>query len=330
MKYKHLSILEREKLQELYWQKRSVRSMAKILNRSPSSVSRELKRNFPDERKVYTPRLANERALFKRTCRGRKERLKTKEIREYVISHLKERWSPEQIAGRIKLDLNENISHEAIYQFIYNQIHRDGYGYIKPGHIDLRIYLKRRHKRREVKGMRKGQRIFKHKGISIEERPKYIEKRKSIGHWEGDSIVSKQSSSGLNTLVERKTGLVLISKIKDKTKEETSNTVINRLKDITCKTLTLDNGKENFGYEKIQKELQISCYFAHPYCSGERGTNENTNGLIRYYFPKKTDFANIPEEAIQAVEWALNNRPRKRLGWRTPLEVFNESVTLRG
>jgi IS30 family transposase len=330
MKYKHLSILEREKLQELYWQKRSVRSMAKILNRSPSSVSRELKRNFPDERKVYTPRLANERALFKRTCRGRKERLKTKEIREYVISHLKERWSPEQIAGRIKLDLNENISHEAIYQFIYNQIHRDGYGYIKPGHIDLRIYLKRRHKRREVKGMRKGQRIFKHKGISIEERPKYIEKRKSIGHWEGDSIVSKQSSSGLNTLVERKTGLVLISKIKDKTKEETSNTVINRLKDITCKTLTLDNGKENFGYEKIQKELQISCYFAHPYCSGERGTNENTNGLIRYYFPKKTDFANIPEEAIQAVEWALNNRPRKRLGWRTPLEVFNESVALRG
>jgi len=304
--------------------------MAKILNRSPSSVSRELKRNFPDERKVYTPRLANERALFKRTCRGRKERLKTKEIREYVISHLKERWSPEQIAGRIKLDLNENISHEAIYQFIYNQIHRDGYGYIKPGHIDLRIYLKRRHKRREVKGMRKGQRIFKHKGISIEERPKYIEKRKSIGHWEGDSIVSKQSSSGLNTLVERKTGLVLISKIKDKTKEETSNTVINRLKDITCKTLTLDNGKENFGYEKIQKELQISCYFAHPYCSGERGTNENTNGLIRYYFPKKTDFANIPEEAIQAVEWALNNRPRKRLGWRTPLEVFNESVALRG
>jgi IS30 family transposase len=330
MKYKHLSILEREKLQELYWQKRSVRSMAKILNRSPSSVSRELKRNFPDERKVYTPRLANERALFKRTCRGRKERLKTKEIREYVISHLKERWSPEQIAGRIKLDLNENISHEAIYQFIYNQIHRDGYGYIKPGHIDLRIYLKRSHKRREVKGMRKGQRIFKHKGISIEERPKYIEKRKSIGHWEGDSIVSKQSSSGLNTLVERKTGLVLISKIKDKTKEETSNTVINRLKDITCKTLTLDNGKENFGYEKIQKELQISCYFAHPYCSGERGTNENTNGLIRYYFPKKTDFANIPEEAIQAVEWALNNRPRKRLGWRTPLEVFNESVALRG
>ena len=330
MKYKHLSILEREKLQELYWQKRSVRSMAKILNRSPSSVSRELKRNFPDERKVYTPRLANERALFKRTCRGRKERLKTKEIREYVISHLKERWSPEQIAGRIKLDLNENISHEAIYQFIYNQIHRDGYGYIKPGHIDLRIYLKRRHKRREVKGMRKGQRIFKHKGISIEERPKYIEKRKSIGYWEGDSMVSKQSSSGLNTLVERKTGLVLISKIKDKTKEETSNTVINRLKDITCKTLTLDNGKENFGYEKIQKELQISCYFAHPYCSGERGTNENTNGLIRYYFPKKTDFANIPEEAIQAVEWALNNRPRKRLGWRTPLEVFNESVALRG
>jgi transposase, IS30 family len=331
MKYKHLNIWEREKIQELLWQKKSIRFIASVLHRSPSSINREINRNIPLQYR-YTPRLANERALKKRKSRGRKLRLKSLFIRRYVIDHLKKGYSPEQIAGRLSLEHpNEKISHEAIYQYIYHQTKREGHvGTMKPGYHDLRIYLKRRHKRRIVKGMRKGQRIFKHKGISIEYRPKYIEKRKSIGHWEGDSVISRQSACGLNTLVERKTGLVLISKIQNKTMEETSNIVINRLKNMKCKTLTLDNGTENFGYEKIQEELKISCYFAHPYCSGERGTNENTNGLIRWYFPKKTDFANISEEAIQAVEWTLNNRPRKRLGWKTPLEAFNESVAFIG
>lgn len=331
MKYKHLSIEEREKIQELLWQKTSIRDIARVIGRSPSSVGREINRNIPLSRRIYTPRLAHEKALEKRKSRGRKLRLKSMFIRRYVIDHLKMEYSPEQIAGRLSLEHpNEKISHEAIYQYIYHQVYRVGHGYLKPFHHDLRIYLKRRHQRRIAKGMRRSQRIFKHKGISIEERPKAVEKRLILGHWEGDSMVSMKSTVGLNTLVERKSGLVLISKIKNKTKEETSNVVISRLKDIPCKTLTLDNGTENFGYEKIQKELQISCYFAHPYCSGERGTNENTNGLIRYYFPKGTDFAIIEEEAIQAVERALNNRPRKRLGWRTPLEVFNESVALIG
>ncbi len=329
MKYKHLSIEEREKIQELLWQKTSIRDIAKVIGRSSSSISREIKRNKPLSFDRYTPRIANNKALAKRKCRGRKLRLKNLLIRQYVIRHLKEGYSPEQIAGRLSLEYpNEKISHEAIYQYIYSEIHRDGYGYTKPNHEDLRIYLKRRHKRRIPKGSRRCQRIFRHKGISIEERPKEVEKRKILGHWEGDSMVSMKSTVGLNTLVERKTGLVLISKIKNKTMEETSSAVVKRLRDIPCKTLTLDNGSENFGYEDIQTKLQISCYFAHPYCSGERGTNENTNGLIRHYFPKGTDFALIEEETIQAVERALNNRPRKRLGWRTPLEVFNESVAL--
>jgi IS30 family transposase len=327
MKYRHLSIEEREKIQELLWQKTSIRDIAKVIGRSHSSIIREINKNIPLQYK-YTPRISHERALEKRKQRGRKLRLKSLFIRRYVVSHLRIGYSPEQIAGRLRLEYpREKISHEAIYQYIYHNIHS---GYVKKGNLDLRIYLKRRHKRRQRKGMRKYQRIFKHKGISIEERPKEVEKRKVLGHWEGDSMVSKKSTVGLNTLVERKSGLVLISKIKNKTKEETSNTVIHRLKDIPCKTLTLDNGTENFGYEEIQKELQILCYFAHPYCSGERGTNENTNGLIRYYFPKGTDFALIGEEAIQAVERALNNRPRKRLGWKTPLEVFNESGALIG
>jgi len=301
--------------------------MALTLNRSPSSVSRELRRNFPLHRR-YTPRLANERALKKRKSRGRKLRLKNGFIRRYVVTQLMAGYSPEQISGRLKLDYpQEAISHEAIYQYIYHRIHSD---YLKLGYRDLRIYLKRRHKRRARKGMRKGQRIFKPKGLSIEERPVEVLKRKTVGHWEGDSVVSRKSKVGLNTLVERKTGLVLISKIPNGTSSITADTVINRLKHLSCKTLTTDNGTENFAYEKIQAALQISCYFAHPYCSGERGTNENTNGLIRWYFPKGTDFATVSEADIARVEYILNTRPRKRLGWKTPLEAFNESVALQG
>ena len=325
MKYNHLSICEREKIQELLWQKVSIRGIAEALGRSPSSITREINKNIPLHYQ-YTPRLANERALKKRKSRGRKLRLKSLFIRRYVIDHLKLGYSPEQIAGRLTLEYpKEKISHEAIYQYIYYRIHSN---YTKKGNIDLRIYLKRRHRRREKKGMRKGQRIFKPKGFSIEERPKEVEKRKTLGHWEGDSVVSRKSKVGLNTLVERKTGLVLISKIPNGTSEVTASTVVSRLKSFPCKTLTTDNGTENFAYEKIQNELNISCYFAHPYCSGERGTNENTNGLIRYYLPKGTDFATISDETIKTIENTLNNRPRKRLGWKTPLEVFNECVAL--
>ena len=313
MNFKHFTIEEREKIQALLWQKTSIREIARVLGRSPSSVSREIKKNIPLHYQ-YTPRLANERALKKRKCRGRKLRLKSWFIRRYVIDHLKAGYSPEQIASRISLEYpRESISHEAIYQYIYHRVHSD---YLRVGYHDLRIYLKRRHKRRETKGMRKGQRIFKHKGFSIELRPQEVLKRRTIGHWEGDSMVSRKSRVGLNTLVERKTGLVLISKIQNGTSKVTARTVIHRLKQLPCKTLTTDNGTENFAYEKIQEELKISCYFAHPYCSGERGTNENTNGLIRWYFPKGTDFAKISNEAIQTVENILNSRPRKRLGWR--------------
>jgi transposase, IS30 family len=333
MKYKHFTIEEREKIQELLWQKSSIRTIAGTLGRNPSSVLREISRNIPLQRR-YTPRLANERALKKRTCRGRKLRLKSSFIRCYVVSGLKSGLSPEQIAGRLSFEYPaESISHEAIYQYIYSLAHRNGWGEMKRYYHDLRPYLKRRHKRRGQKGMRSVQRVFRPKGPSIDGRPKEIETRRTIGHWEGDSMISKQSSVGLNTLVERKTGLVLISRIQNGTANETKRIVINRLSQLPNEsrlTLTVDNGSENAEYQAISEVLRISCYFAHPYHSWERGTNENTNGLIRWYFPKGTDFATISDEAIQTVENALNSRPRKRLGWRTPLEVFNESVALQG
>ena len=328
MKYKHFSIEEREYLQYMWWERKSIRSMAKALNRSPSSVSRELQRNFPRERRVYTSRLANERARIKRKSRGRPNRLKNDRIRSYVIFHLKKRWSPEQISHKIKLDIGERISHEAIYRYIYAPI---SYGKPHKGFEDLRPYLRRRRKLRQPKGMRRCQRLPKYQGISIDKRPLIVNARRRIGDWESDTIESVDHRPGINTLVERKSGLVFITKLNGKTGSDTTHAIETRFKNLPLKvkyTLTLDNGPENSDWKGIQSATGAQCYLAHPYHSWERGTNENTNGLVRDYYPKKTDFSTIPEEEIQYIEYELNTRPRKRLGWKTPLEVF--SVALAG
>ncbi|MEK9153442.1 MAG: IS30 family transposase [Patescibacteria group bacterium] len=331
MQYRHLSVDERELIQYGLWDKKSVRTIAKEIGRSPSAISREINRNTPAFQRRYPPRVAHERALQKRTSRGRHDRLKNEAIRTYVISHLKEGWSPEQISGRIKLDLNQRISHEAIYQYIYAQIHRDGWGLLRPGHEDLRVYLRRRRKRRGGNGLRHCGKVPRHGGRSIDERPGIIVERSRVGDWEGDSVESKDHRPGLNTLVERRTGLVLMTKLSNKTPADTAQVVVERLKEIPAParyTLTLDNGFENQHWSRIEQETGVTCYFAHPYHSWERGTNENTNGLIREYFPKKTDFSIIPAETIKGIENKLNSRPRKRLNYLTPLEAF--SVALAG
>ena len=329
MTYQHLGVEEREEIQAGLWRKESIRSIARRLGRSPASISREITKNIPLQRQ-YRPRLAHERALLKRKERGRKLRLKNQTIRRYVIVHLKIGWSPEQIAGRIPLDTGETISHEAIYQYIYATVFRHGHGYMRRGYPDLRKYLKRRHKRRVQKGGRKGQRIFKPKGTSIDTRPSMVSARSRIGDWEGDSIVSSHNTIGLNSLVDRKSGILLLSKLSGRTAKTTREVVSKRLEDLPAHTLTLDNGTENQEWRETEEVTRARVYFAHPYHSWERGTNENTNGLVRWYFPKGTDFANVSEEEIADVEYALNTRPRKRLGYRTPLEVFNQSVALAG
>jgi IS30 family transposase len=178
--------------------------------------------------------------------------------------------------------------------------------------------------------MRSVQRVFRPKGPSIDDRPAIVAKRNRIGDWESDSIASKDNAPGLNSLVERKSGLVLLTKLQDKTSASTTNTIAKRLSDMPSYTITLDNGFENQNWQEMQQLTGAQCFYAHPYHSWERGTNENTNGLVRWHFPKGTDFRTIPEEDIKAVEYALNTRPRKRLGWMTPLEVFNQSVALVG
>ena len=275
MKYTHFSIQEREQLQYLWWQRKSIRSIAKSINRSPASVSRELRRNFPSEYQVYTPRLANQRALQKRKSRGRQDRLKNQTIRDYVTKELKKRTSPEQIAGRIKEDLDQSISHEAIYQFIYAQIHRNGFGLLRPGHEDLRGFLRRRKKRRTPKGMRRCQKMHSTtKGVSIDLRPKVVNERLRIGDWESDSVESKDHKPGINTFVERKTGLVFITRLKNRTSQATMSAIESRIKYLPKKykqTATFDNGLENQKWQELEVRTGLKCFFAHPYHSGSGG-----------------------------------------------------------
>lgn len=325
MKYQHLTVEEREDIQRGLWAGDSLRSIAGRLGRSHTTLGRELAKNETPIKALYTPRLADQRAQTQRRSRGRTDRLKNKAVREYVVDHLKQGWSPEQIAGSIK-ESGETISHEAIYQYVYAQVHRNGYGYLKPGKEDLRVYLARRHKKRAVMGGRKGQRIFRPKGPSIEERPEVIEMRTRIGDWEGDTIESKNHGPGLNSLVDRKSGLLLLSKLDSKTARATRVVVARRLRDIEAHTLTLDNGSENQQWRETEQDTGAKLYFAHPYSSWERGTNENTNGLVRRYFPKGTDFSLVSDEEVAQVEYALNTRPRKRHGFKSPLEVWSGAL----
>lgn len=331
--YQQLGIEEREQIHAGLWEGRSLREIGRGLGRDPSTISRELQRNIRGEKRRYVPRLAHLRASERITTRGHRPRLKNAVIRTYAIQKLKEEdYSPEQIAGTLPTAHPGNtISVEAIYQFIYAQYRRHGFGTCIGE--DLRVCLKRRHKVRhpkfvpfaEPKGPLKN-RIF------IDDRPTEVDARVVLGHWEGDSMVSRQSLVSLNTLVERVTGMLFITKIQNTTAEITTQAVTRRLQRLPQrlrKSLTVDNGHENAGHQAIAKALSTDVFFAHPYHSWERGTNENTNGLIRWYLPKKTDFATIPEERIRDIEHRLNTRPRKRLGWRTPLEVFTQGVALK-
>lgn len=328
MKYQHFSVEEREKIQIMWWSRKSIRSIAQSINRSPSSVSRELRRNFPLQRQVYAPRLAQERALRKRKSRGRTERLKNEAIRSYVVDHLKQGWSPEQISGRLERDGLGNISHEAIYQYVYARVSKAS-DLVYACQEDLRPYLRFKRKRRARKGMRNPQRCRYERGLSIAQRPAVIASRSRIGDWEGDTVVSKDHRPGLNTLVERKTGLVMMTKLSDNTGIATTAAVVSRLSKVPTDirhSLTIDNGPENSRWREIEQATGVQCFFANPYHSWERGTNENTNGLIREYFPKKTDFGMITNEDITKVEYLLNSRPRKRLGYMTPLEVMSVAL----
>lgn len=328
--FRHFSIEEREYIQEKIRSDWSIRKMANGLGRSPSSVSREIKKNNPMERKRYTPRLAHARAKLTLSERRKIDRLKNSEIKSYVLEKLELRWSPEQIAGRLKKEKGYKISHEAIYQFVYAQYMRGGNG--RCIGVNLIPYLRRRHKRRMRKYLPLLRDIPLHEQgkVYIHDRPSYIEKRRQMGHWETDSIVSRQSDVCLNTTVERVSGYLRVQKVSDHTSTKSTEAIVSffeKVPEHLRKSITSDNGFEFHGHKEISPLFKLGYFFCHPYTSSERGTNENTNGLVRDFFPKKTNFDTLTAYDIQKVEYLLNTRPRKRLLWQTPLEVLGVAFT---
>jgi transposase, IS30 family len=315
-KWKHFSVYERTKIECWLKLKQSVREIARQLERSPGSVSREINKHKTNR---YRPESAHDKALENRKKRGKRNLLKNELVLGYVEEGLKEGWSPEQISLRLCLDTPFKISYEAIYQWIYDNNTEKKW----------RRYLTRRHRVRHRKGYRKVQKLERLNSLpSIERRSRIANDRLEIGHFEDDSIVSRQSNDRIKSVNERVTGVVFFAKVNNGTKElsnlATTN-ILQRFPKEYLKSLTRDRGTENYGYESIQKKLNISVYFAHPYCSHERGSNENLNGLFRRYFPKKTDFSKVTETQILEIEKLINNRPRKRFGGLTPVEVLNLS-----
>lgn len=325
-RYQHLSRIERGKIMSLKTWGLSVSQVARELGRDKSTISRELRRNRQLLVEYYLDESAQARADRRRTLASQGYRLKNRRIRSYVEGKLRGGWSPEIIAGRIRLDLPGcSISHEAIYQYIYHLDEPKRGEYIKYLHLSHR----KRRNRSSTKGPRKS-RIPNR--ISIDERPAAVEGRRQPGHWEGDSIVSSRNSVGLYSLVERKTRLVKLVRVWGRDGKRTAAAIISRLGPLPKKgrrTLTMDNGFEHTRHEWITAAIGILCYFCDPYSAWQRGTNENRNGMVRRYFPKGTDFSRLTKAEIRRVESTINNRPMKCLGYRTPKETASRSVALR-
>lgn len=323
-KYRRFSLEEREELSRSLSRGEGLREIAKCLGRHLSTLCREVSRNAVDP-KQYRAVLADSKAKQRRSTRQRKLDL-FPVLREYVLAKLALRWSPEQIAHTLRRefpgDETMQISHEAIYTYLY-VLPR---GALKK---ELVGYLRQERKARRPNTGLKDQRGQIPEMISLVERPAAVAYRSVPGHWEGDLLMGRHHQSALGTLVERKTRWVFLVPLKGKDAESVRKAfgkTIKRVPKGLRKTLTYDQGKEMTEHQLFTKETKVKVYFAHPGSPWERGTCENTNGLIRQFFPKGTDFNRIPLKQIRWAEKLLNERPRKTLGFRTPKEVLAEQL----
>lgn len=317
-KRNRLTLAERVVIETLLGQNKNLTYIANQLDRNISSISREVKKWVVKPTDKYNAELAQFCAKEEYLNKRNLDKINTHfKLKVFVYKGLLNNFSPEQIAGSIK-DLHPNdpimsISYEAIYQHIYR--HRQS----RLGRKLIRLLPYSHSKRRNKKRFgAKRQRIKD--ALSIELRPD-IHDRKQLGHWEGDQIVGVGHKSAIATLVERKTRYTYMIFLKDRTSETMTQAVartINILIPEARKTMTYDNGMEMANHKWLTENTGMQVYFANSYSPWERGTNENTNGLIRRYFPKKTDFSNVTEEQLKIVQNKLNKRPRKVLGYKTP------------
>ena len=325
-RYQRLNINEREEISRHIAAGASIRQIAMHINRSPSTISREIKRTDVVERIYYRAIFAQQRCrrVLRQIHRSRKLD-KNPRLREAVFYYLAQKWSPEQIAKRLKVlypnDMIMQVSHETIYSYLY-VLPR---GALKK---EILFCLRRRHphRRHQKKSARKNSGVIQDY-LSIEERPAEVADRIIPGHWEGDLLMGSRNASALGTLVERTTRMTFLVKLKN----QDAITVRKAFAQEFCqlpkglkKTLTYDQGYEMAQHKLFTKETEITVYFVHPNAPWERGTNENTNALLRQYFPKGIDFSKILLSRIKEVQDELNDRPRKTLNWLTPHEKFSQ------
>lgn len=314
-KYHQLTSGERYALSALRIQGCTQAEIARSLGRAPSTISREIRRNRSKDGR-YRPPVADDFARRRRSWSRRNQRF-TAEDWAVVVARLEDLWSPEQIAGRLKRMGELSISHETIYRHVWQDKWQGG---------DLYLLLRQAGKKRRKRYGRYDSRGRLAGKRHISERPPGAQNRSRIGHWEVDTVVGPGRPCIL-TLVERKTGLVLIAKLNAHTVAEFNRAAIRLINraPIPVRTITADNGTELHGYKDIEKATGARFFFATPHHSWERGTSENTNGLIRQYLPKRQSMASVTQHSCSRIAGRLNNRPRKRLHYLTPEECYDNS-----
>lgn len=319
-RYNQISSDERDQIAILKAEGRSVREISRILKRCHSTIIRELRRNSPPINKsYYLSSSANERAMARKRESAYRSKLSDPFLRNYIAVHLELGWSPEIIAGRLNKDVPDySVSHETIYSYIYTKAN------------NLIRCLARKHRRRWKKGSsRKHQKPLIPYRVPISARAQQVNGRNRFGHWEGDTMEGLRiEKPALNVIVERKSRFVKLSKMADRTAKSTREAIIARLRLLPrCarRSITYDNGHENAQHYKVNQKLKMRSYFCEPYRSWEKGTVEQTIGLVRRFIPKGWDLTTVSPRFIAKIECLLNHRPRKCLDFATPAEVFKKS-----
>lgn len=331
MPYDHLSEEERTRIMFWKWAGWSASDIGRALGRSCSTITRELDRNrgaIHGTAKGYFGAEAHRLAACRRAkANGQRSKLDHGPVGDYVREKLAEYWSPQQIAGRLKLDYPEDssmrVSAEGIYQWVYRRAAQGE---------DWQQYLRRGRGRRRVRSARKTQGEVKFAGKPIDQRPTQVQQRQRPGDWESDTVVGARSSrAALVTHVDRRSRLLSIRKVANRKARTVRRAIVRMLGTLPIdhrRTMTVDNGSEFAHWSRIEADLGLEVYFAQPYKAWQRGSNENANGLIRQFFPKGMDLSRVRPGEVARVEQLLNNRPRKCLNYRTPAEVFNNSPPL--
>ncbi|WP_281635332.1 IS30 family transposase [Flavobacterium marginilacus] len=314
----HLTLEQRYKIEVYRNAGISISEIAELVDKNKSVIFREIKRNSDQRSGVYKAVLADKKALNRHKVKIKKCTL-TSEVEANILFYLKQDYSPEQIVGRAKIDKRAMVSKERIYQYIWENKRKGGLLY---------KHLRTKGKKYKKRGHLKDKRGLIIGRVDISERPKIVEKKSRLGDLEIDLVIGKNHKGALLTINDRASGILFMGKVESKEASAIQQKTIELLKDWKpiIKTITSDNGKEFANHRAIAEDLDIDYYFAKPYHSWERGANENLNGLIRQYFPKKSNFENIEEQQIKTVVNTLNNRPRKRFGYKTPNEIFAEKI----